>query len=84
MMEPQRLKCIIEAALLASAQPLSLPQISGLFDEFDMPPHDDLARALAELQADCDARGVELVEVASGFRYQVRQDVHPFVARLWS
>ena len=84
MMEPQRLKCIIEAALLASAQPLSLPQISGLFDEFDMPPHDDLARALAELQADCDARGVELVEVASGFRYQVRQDVHPFVARLWT
>ncbi|GAA0706787.1 SMC-Scp complex subunit ScpB [Dokdonella soli] len=83
-METHQLKRIIEAALLASAQPLTLLQISGLFDEFNMPPHDDLARALGELQGDCADRGVELVEVASGFRYQVRQDVHPFVSRLWS
>jgi segregation and condensation protein B len=83
-MELHRLKRIIEAALLASVQPLSLPQISGLFDEFDMPSHDDLASTLAGLQADCAERGVELVEVASGFRYQVRRDVHPFVARLWT
>jgi len=83
-MELPQLKRIIEAALLASAQPLSLPQISGLFDEFDMPSHEDLARALEELGEACADRGVELVEVASGFRYQVRQDVHPFVSRLWS
>jgi segregation and condensation protein B len=83
-MELQQLKRIIEAALLASAQPLTLPQISGLFDELEMPPHDDLARALGELADDCAERGIELVEVASGFRYQVRQDVHPLVARLWS
>ncbi|MEO5624790.1 MAG: SMC-Scp complex subunit ScpB [Dokdonella sp.] len=84
MKEIPELKRIIEAALLASAQPLTLPQISGLFDELEMPPHDDLARALGELQDDCAERGVELVEVASGFRYQVRQDVHAFVSRLWS
>jgi segregation and condensation protein B len=84
MFEIQQLKRIIEAALLASAQPLTLPQISGLFDELEMPPHDDLARALGELQDECADRGVELVEVASGFRYQVRQDVHAFVSRLWS
>ena len=83
-MEPHQLKRIIEAALLASAQPLSLPQISGLFDELDMPAHDDLAKALAELREECAGRGIDLVEVASGFRYQVRQDVHPFVARLWT
>lgn len=83
-MEFHQLKRIIEAALLASAQPLTLPQLSNLFDPFDMPPHDDLARAIAELQADGAGRGIELVEVASGFRYQVRQDVHPFVTRLWS
>ncbi len=83
-MELPQLKRIIEAALLASAQPLSLPQLSGLFDEFDMPPHDLLARALEELGEACADRGIELVEVASGFRYQVRQDVHPFVSRLWS
>ena len=83
-MELHQLKRIVEAALLASAQPLTLPQLSNLFDEFDMPSHDDLACALTQLQGDCAERGVELVEVASGFRYQVRQDVHAFVARLWS
>ena len=84
MFEPDQLKRIVEAALLASTQPLSLPQISSLFDELDMPPQGELARALARLQDECAGRGVELVEVASGFRYQVCQDVHPFVARLWS
>jgi len=83
-MEISQLKRIIEAALLASAHPLSLPQISGLFDEFSMPSHDALAKAVEELQADSLERGIELVEVASGFRYQVRQDVHPFVSRLWT
>ena len=84
MFDIPQLKRIIEAALLASAQPLSLPQISGLFDELDMPPQEDLAKAVEELGADCAERGVELVEVASGFRYQVRQDVHGHVARLWA
>lgn len=79
-----RIKRIVEAALLASAQPLSLPQLAGLFDEFAMPPQENLARAVEELQADCAGRGIELVEVASGFRYQVCKDVHPFVARLWT
>ena len=83
-MEPQLLKRIIEAALLASAQPLSLPQLSGLFDEFEMPSHDDLAKAVEELKADAEGRGIELVEVASGFRYQVCNDVHAHVCRLWS
>ncbi|HEU4665168.1 MAG TPA: SMC-Scp complex subunit ScpB [Dokdonella sp.] len=83
-MELQPLKRIIEAALLASAQPLSLPQLSGLFDEFEMPSHEELARAVEELKADAEGRGIELVEVASGFRYQVRSDVHAHVCRLWS
>ncbi|MGN6519370.1 MAG: SMC-Scp complex subunit ScpB [Dokdonella sp.] len=83
-MELQPLKRIIEAALLASAQPLSLPQMSGLFDEFEMPSHEDLARAVEELKVDADGRGIELVEVASGFRYQVRSEVHAHVCRLWS
>jgi len=83
-MEPQLLKRIIEAALLASAQPLSLPQLSGLFDEFEMPSHEDLAKAVEELKADAEGRGIELVEVASGFRYQVCNDVHAHVCRLWS
>jgi segregation and condensation protein B len=83
-MDPQQLKRILEAALLASAQPLSVPQLAALFAEQETPSHDDLARALDELSNDCAGRGVELKEVASGFRYQVREDVHPWVARLWT
>src|SRR4051812_18685344 len=84
MMEFQQLKCIVEAALLAAAQPLSLAQLSALFGETETPNHDDLACALTELDAECANRGIELKEVASGFRYQVKQDVHPWVARLWA
>jgi segregation and condensation protein B len=84
MIEFPQLNCIVEAALLAAAQPVSLAQLSALFGETETPSHDDLARALAELDGECANRGVELKEVASGFRYQVRQDVHPWVARLWT
>ena len=84
MTESPSLKRIVEAALLAAAQPLSLPQLSSLFLENETPTHEDLAKAIEELTNDCADRGVELVEVASGFRYQVRQDVHAWVARLWT
>ena len=84
MIEFPQLKRIVEAALLAAAQPLSLAQLSALFGETETPNHDDLARVLAELGEECANRGVELKEVASGFRYQVKQDVHPWVARLWT
>jgi segregation and condensation protein B len=83
-MELDQLKRIIEAALLASSQPLTLPQLSALFDEFAMPSHEELARAIERLREDCGDRGIELVEVASGFRFQVRRDVHAFVSRLWT
>src|SRR5215831_12138300 len=84
MIEFPQLKRIVEASLLAAAQPLSLPQLSALFGETETPNHDDLARALEELSNDCAERGVELKEVASGFRYQVRQEVNAWVARLWT
>jgi segregation and condensation protein B len=83
-MEPNQIKRIVEAALLASSQPLSIPQLAALFADHEAPSHEDLARALEALAADCAERGVELREVASGFRYQVREDVHPWIARLWT
>jgi segregation and condensation protein B len=83
-MELDQLKRIVEAALLASAQPLSIPQILTLFGEQEMPNHDEVARALDELSRDAESRGVELKEVSSGFRYQVRQDVNQWVSRLWT
>jgi segregation and condensation protein B len=84
MMELRQLKRILEAALLAASQPLSLPQLSALFVEPEVPGHEDLARALEQLGDECADRGIELKEVASGFRYQVRQDVNAWVGRLWT
>jgi len=84
MIELAQLKRITEAALLAAGQPLTVAQILALFGEEEMPSHDQIAQALDELRQDSEQRGVELVEVASGFRYQVRHDEHQWVARLWT
>ncbi|WP_425476551.1 SMC-Scp complex subunit ScpB [Thermomonas fusca] len=75
---------VVEAALLASHQPLTLVQLKGLFPLDEPAPEDSVETALRELQAGCDGRGVELVEVASGWRFQIQADVHPWVARLWT
>lgn len=83
-MESTKLKNIVEAALLAAQQPLTLPMLGALFVDEESVSHDELAHAVTSLQSDCGNRGVELIEVASGFRYQVREDVHAWVARLWS
>ena len=80
----QPLKFILEAAVLASHQPLSIEQLSELFDAPVRPSHQELAQTLEALSADCEGRGVELVEVASGFRYQIKTDVYPHVAKLWA
>ncbi|SDD19323.1 SMC-Scp complex subunit ScpB [Aquimonas voraii] len=78
------LKRILEAALLAAPQPLTVAQLTDLFGEGEAPPADDLRRALLALQEDSASRGVELVEVASGFRYQVRAEIYPHISRLWA
>ena len=78
------LKRVIEAALLASPQPLSVQQIAGLFHDEERPLPGTIEAALEALKAEAATRGVELVEVASGFRFQVQADVHQYVARLWT
>jgi segregation and condensation protein B len=83
-MDQQLITRIVEAALLAANQPLTLAQLHGLFSLDEPAPDGSVEQALATLQAGCAERGVELVELASGFRYQVKEDVHAWVARLWS
>jgi segregation and condensation protein B len=83
-MQIEQLKPIIEAALLASSQPMTVHQLGDLFNEADDVGHEQIARSLEALTDDCTGRGIELKEVASGFRYQVRQDVHPWISRMWT
>ena len=83
-MDQQLITRIVEAALLAANQPLTLAQLHGLFPLDEPAPQDSVEQALETLREQSADRGVELVEVASGFRYQVQADVHAWVARLWS
>ncbi|MCD9086781.1 SMC-Scp complex subunit ScpB [Stenotrophomonas sp. SY1] len=75
---------IVEGALLASNLPLTLAQLQGLFPEDEPAPPGSVERALELLREGCTGRGVELVEVASGFRYQITSEVHGWVSRLWT
>ena len=83
-MDQSLINRIVEAALLAATQPLTKAQLEALFTLDEPAPEGSIAQALAELQAGSAGRGVELVELASGWRYQVRQEVHGWVARLWT
>ena len=75
---------IVEAALLAANQPLTLAQLHGLFPEEQPAPPGSVEQALEQLREACAERGVTLVEVASGFRFQVKEEVHGWVSRLWT
>ena len=82
-MNSQHLKNIIEAALLAAGHPLTLEQLTALFAESEQPAREELRTALDELRQDCGQRGIELKEVSSGYRFQVKEAFAPWVSRLW-
>ena len=74
---------IVEAALLAAGKPLNIKQISDLFDAEIAPGASLIREALALLEEQCQKRGIELIQVASGYRLQVRQELQPWISRLW-
>jgi segregation and condensation protein B len=82
-MNEQDLKHIVEATLLAAGRPVTTQQLLDLFDERERPSEEQLKAALDLLIADYGARGIELVEVASGWRIQVRARCSDVVSRLW-
>ena len=83
-MDPTRTKHILEACLLVAARPMSVPQLEALFEgDEERPTRDGVREALAALGTDYEGRGIELVEVASGFRLQSRIEVQRWVSRLF-
>lgn len=79
----QQLKNIIEAALLAADHPLTIEHLTRLFEgDAQAPDREQIKACIEELQTDCQLRGVELIKVASGYRYQTRIELQTWVARL--
>ncbi|HXI49646.1 MAG TPA: SMC-Scp complex subunit ScpB [Steroidobacteraceae bacterium] len=82
-MNHQYVKNVVEAALLAAGRPLTVEELTNVFDERDGSVADEVKGAIAALGEEYATRGVELLEVASGYRIQIRAAVAPPVARLW-
>ena len=85
-MAPETIAQIVEAALLASEGPLTVDNLFRLFALGELDEEDgrkQIRTALETLQDACDDRGVTLQKVSSGYRYQTRQDLSPWVSRLW-
>lgn len=79
----RRLQAIVEAALLAAGRPMSLEQLRELFEEEERPARQVMEHVMFQLEQACEGRGFELRKVASGYRFQVRQDYAPWVAKLF-
>jgi segregation and condensation protein B len=82
-MNDQYVKNVIEAALLAAGRPLTMDELVNVFDERDGSNAEEVRGAIAALTADYETRGLELLEVASGYRIQIRAAVAQPVSRLW-
>ena len=81
-MEGLPLKQIVEGAIMAAETPLSVDQLMQLFED-EGPDRSDVREVLKEIEEDCEGRGYELKQVASGYRFQVRSDYGEWVSRLW-
>lgn len=77
-------KRILEGALLASGETLNIARFGTLFEDYERPDEATIRELLGEIATEYIGRGIELKEVASGFRIQVNKDLGPWVSRLWT
>jgi len=82
-MREEKLKQIVEGFLFASDKALTAEQIKNLFPEGETPDIQEINTAIEEIAVDFTNHGIELKKISSGFRFQVRQEVSPWVGRLW-
>lgn len=82
-MSRPELEHILEGALLAAGEPLSVERLRSLFDEHEQPEPAAIHAALERLAEAYAGRGVEVKALASGYRIQVRETLAPWVSRLW-
>ena len=84
-MSQEKLKNILEAAMFAAQHPLAVDDMVALFEGSDWTPERKAIReALTTLSEEWQERGIELMEVSSGFRFQVRKEFSGWLGSLWS
>lgn len=83
MEQPGSLDEILEAALLAAGEPLSLDRLEALFDDHERPPRRSLREALTRVEVRHECGAMELLETASGFQLRIRPRLSSWVSRLW-
>ncbi len=82
-LELSQVKKIIEGAIMAAGESLSIHSIGKIFDEEERPDNATIKSVLEELMEDYAERGVELKEVGTGYRFQAHVDLAPWLGRLW-
>lgn len=82
-MNPEMLQKIIEAALMVAGHPLTIAALLNLFPEEERPSNADVKAAIAAIKERHSESGLELQEVASGYRIQAKAELSPWLAKLW-
>lgn len=85
-MTPEQIKRVVEGALFASRTPVSAERLMGLFAKGELPSDGErqaVRAALDAIDAETEGRAFELARVASGYRFQVREELGPWVGRLF-
>jgi segregation and condensation protein B len=80
---PERFQQILEAALMVAGRPLTIPMMQKLFDESDQPEANFIKSVLTTIAEKYQHSGIELFEVASGYQFQARNDLGPWLSKLW-
>lgn len=84
-MTPEKLQAIVEAALMVSGQPLTIPQLAKLFNEKEQPENADIKAALEAIgEKYGEESGIELKQVARGYRLQAKAELSPWLSKLWA
>lgn len=85
MMEFEKVVGIVEAALLTADGPIQVKELAGLFNSEEIDENDSsrvLKECILELEKRCESRSIELKRVASGYRFQVKQEYGEWVGRM--
>ena len=82
-MSEMELKSIIEAAIFACDEPITIERLLSLFSETERPEKAELKALLESLAEDYQERGIELQRIASGYRFQAKADFAPWLQKLW-